>query len=112
MTVERTARLLFGFQEPIGRKTYAIAGFTLLAVKYLGDLLLSLSADDLLGPISYLNPLLTGRLEDIRPYPDWLPWAMFAWALPFIWIGVSMTMRRAADAGYSPWVGLLFFVPV
>src|SRR2546429_3054376 len=28
------------------------------------------------------------------------------------WIGVSMTLRRAADAGRSPWWGLLFFVPV
>ena len=32
-------------------------------------------------------------------------------ALPFLWIGVSMSMRRAVDAGASPWVALLFFVP-
>jgi len=32
-------------------------------------------------------------------------------ALPFLWIGVSMSMRRASDAGLSPWVALLFFVP-
>jgi hypothetical protein len=32
--------------------------------------------------------------------------------LPFAWIGVSMTIRRAVDAGWSPWVGLAFFVPI
>ena len=36
---------------------------------------------------------------------------LVAIALPFLWIGVSMTMRRAADAGASPWIALLFFVP-
>ena len=34
------------------------------------------------------------------------------WALPFLWIGVSMSMRRALDAGRSAWLALLFFIPV
>src|ERR1044071_2328732 len=34
------------------------------------------------------------------------------WTLPFLWIGVSMSMRRSVDAGKSPWLSLLFFVPV
>ncbi|MGH7645300.1 MAG: hypothetical protein ACREMR_06910, partial [Gemmatimonadales bacterium] len=33
------------------------------------------------------------------------------WTLPFLWIGVSMTMRRAIDAGHWAWLCLLFFVP-
>jgi hypothetical protein len=37
---------------------------------------------------------------------------LVAIALPFLWIGVSMSMRRAIDAGRSPWIALLFFVPV
>jgi hypothetical protein len=37
---------------------------------------------------------------------------MLAWALPFIWIGVSMSARRAVNAEQSPWLSLLFFVPV
>jgi hypothetical protein len=34
------------------------------------------------------------------------------WALPFAWIGISMTMRRCMDAGIAPGYGLLFFVPI
>ena len=37
---------------------------------------------------------------------------MIAWTLPFLWIGVSMTMRRAEDAGRSPFLALLYFVPL
>src|SRR5439155_116718 len=32
--------------------------------------------------------------------------------LPFLWIGVAMTLRRAVDAGRSPWLALAFFVPL
>lgn len=36
---------------------------------------------------------------------------MAFWTLPFLWIGVGLSLRRAADAGRSPWLALLFFVP-
>jgi uncharacterized membrane protein YhaH (DUF805 family) len=32
-------------------------------------------------------------------------------ALPFIWIGVTMTVRRLRDAGKPVWLATLFFVP-
>jgi uncharacterized membrane protein YhaH (DUF805 family) len=33
------------------------------------------------------------------------------WSLPFMWIGVSMSVRRAVDAGQSALGGLLFLCP-
>ena len=36
---------------------------------------------------------------------------MVVWTLPFLWIGLSMSVRRAMDAGRSPWIGLLFVAP-
>jgi uncharacterized membrane protein YhaH (DUF805 family)/uncharacterized protein YndB with AHSA1/START domain len=48
----------------------------------------------------------------LRIAPDWLLWGLALWSLPFMWIGVSMTLRRAVDAGRSPWVCMLFFLPV
>jgi hypothetical protein len=33
------------------------------------------------------------------------------WALPFLWIVVGMSVRRALDAGISPWHGLWVLVP-
>jgi predicted lipid-binding transport protein (Tim44 family) len=44
--------------------------------------------------------------------PEWLTLAMAAWTLPFVWIGIGMTLRRAVDAGQSAWLCLAFFVPV
>jgi hypothetical protein len=32
--------------------------------------------------------------------------------LPFLWIGATMSVRRAADAGASPWLGLGFLLPL
>jgi uncharacterized protein YndB with AHSA1/START domain len=47
----------------------------------------------------------------MRAAPSFLWLLMAAWALPFLWIGVSMTLRRLLDARRSPWLCLLFFVP-
>jgi uncharacterized membrane protein YhaH (DUF805 family) len=32
-------------------------------------------------------------------------------ALPFVWIGISMSVRRAVDAGLPPLLGFLFLIP-
>jgi hypothetical protein len=36
---------------------------------------------------------------------------LFVTALPFIWLGLLMTLRRLRDAGLPPWLALLFFAP-
>jgi hypothetical protein len=113
MGVLETLRLLFGFRAPVGRKAYAISGFALMALKYGGDWTLTrAAAEHAIAPTFYLNPIFSLRLHSLGRYPDWLPVAMVLWAAPFVWIGVSMTARRAADAGQSVLVGLAFFVPI
>ena len=42
----------------------------------------------------------------------WVPWMMFLWTLPFMWIAVTMSVRRVADVGDSPWLGLLVVIPI
>jgi len=37
--------------------------------------------------------------------------AMLAISLPFLWLGVSMTVKRLRDAGLPLWIVCLFFVP-
>ncbi len=63
-------------------------------------------------PADYLLPLLTLKTSKIDAFPFWLGITLVLWTLPFVWIGVSMTLRRAIDAGKSPWHSLLFFVPL
>src|SRR5690349_17861266 len=62
-------------------------------------------------PLDYLKPVLSAQGGYLHPRPEWLLGAMAVWALPFLWIGISMSLRRALDAGISPWIALLFFVP-
>src|SRR5437867_10589663 len=63
-------------------------------------------------PLTYANPEWLLREALLRGAPVWLAPALVIWTLPFLWIGVSMTLRRALDAGGSPWLCLLFFLPV
>ena len=106
------ASFLFGFREPVRPQPYLWAGLGLAALKYAGDGALSLGlAARPLNPVEYLSPFLSARLASIAPYSSWLPALLLIWAQPFIWIGVSMTARRALNAGLSPLFSLLFFVP-
>jgi len=110
--LSRWLRLWFGFSDPVDRGTYFRHGVGLMAFKYgLDALLVWRFAGRVWTPFDYLNPLLTVRQHLLRDAPPWLLPVMAAIALPFLWIGVSMTMRRAVDAGASPWLALLFFIP-
>ena len=71
---------------------------------------LYLVAGTVFSPLDYLKPLTLARREALGPH-DWLFMAMAVWSLPFLWIGFAMSMRRALDAGRSPWLALLFFIP-
>ena len=64
------------------------------------------------SPLDYLLPSMTLREPKLRLFPAWLLVAMLLWSLPFLWIGACMTVRRALDAGRSPWLVILFFVPI
>ena len=113
MTVGRALRLWFSFRDPIDRRTYLLHGAGLMLCKYAVDATLVWAfVDRWWTPLGYLNPVWTLREQLLRDAPAWLVPVLVGWTLPFLWIGVSMTFRRAVDAGKSPWVSLLFFVPV
>lgn len=107
------AKRLFGFRSPVNRRFYLLVGCSLMIGKYLVDaLVVYLVTGILWTPIDYLIPLLQLRAEKVAAFPLWFSIALVVWTLPFIWIGASMTFRRAVDAGYSPWLVLWFFVPI
>lgn len=103
----------FGFNEPIDRKTYLHTGVVLMVAKYAIDATaIFLVTHQLWTPADYLLPLISIRDTKVAAFPTWLLTALILWTLPFIWIGVSMTLRRAIDAAKSPWYSLLFFLPL
>jgi uncharacterized membrane protein YhaH (DUF805 family) len=109
----RWLRLWFGFSDPVDRGTYFRHGALLTALKYgIDAVLVWRFADRVWTPLDYLNPLWSTRQHLLQTGPSWLLPLLVAIALPFLWIGVSMSLRRAVDAGRSPWLALLFFLPV
>ncbi len=105
-------RLWFGFSRPVLRRAYALTGFGLLALKYSVDTaVVRYTTGMWLAPWDYLSPLLVERWGALDLNETAWVWFLVLWALPFAWIGVSMSLRRAACAGVSPWWGMLFFVP-
>lgn len=106
-------KLLFGLTAPIDRKTYLLAGVSLGALKYLIDVIVVyLSTGKLWTLWAYFTPVVTFRNDLLRPAPEMLLWGMAAYSLPFAWVGLSMSVRRAANAGISPWFGVGFLLPV
>ena len=99
--------------EPVGRRAYVLTGVGLMLLKYALDAsAIWLVTRQLWTPLDYLVPSMILRTPKIERFPWWLAIAMVLWTLPFLWIGVSMTLRRAIDAGRSPWLALAFFVPI
>ena len=106
-------RLLFGFRSDVSRVRYAVTGFGLTAVKYAVEAAALWAMNGkFLSPIDFLNPVVSIRKQLLQGAPEWLGWAWFFWTVPFLWIAVTMSVRRAVTAGRSPWIGLLVLVPV
>jgi len=102
----------FGFEAPVDRRMYLRAGVLLMILKYVVDAgAIWLVTHQVWTPVDYLFPLLTWRAPKVSAFPVWLSTALILWTLPFTWVGVSLTLRRAIDAGKSPWYCLLFFLP-
>src|SRR5215208_6330410 len=107
------ARYWWTLEAPVRPREYLRHGAGLVALKYTGDVLLvAFGAARLWTPIDYLRSipfLLSTRLEGA---PPWLVPALALWTLPFLWAGITLTLRRALDAGWSAWTTMAFFVPV
>src|SRR5260370_25923881 len=104
-------RYWFGFDAPVDRRTYLLNGAGLMACKYLIDaVVVGAFTARLFTPLDYLNPVWTMRQQALRGVPTWAVLALALWTLPFRWVGVSMSMRRALAAVRSAWRSLLFFV--
>ncbi len=109
----RILRLWFGLSGRVDRTTYLLHGAALMAFKYAVDTAaVRLVTGARWTPADYLSPLVTRHPILTSPASQWFWLALAVWSLPFLWIGVSMTLRRLLDAGRSPWLCLLFFVPI
>ena len=98
----------------VNAKTYAVAGIGLFGIKFLLDRMVAInvfhrswSLFDYLDPFGPARTLLTLDLR-ARSFAA----AMLAIALPFIAVGVALTLKRLRSAALPWWLVSLFFVPV
>lgn len=90
-----------------------IWGFALAALKFMIDTgIVYAFTKKTWSPLGYILPSVVLRDESIGSVPGSMHVLLIAAAMPFLWIGVTMSVRRAADAGVSPWLGVGFLVPV
>ncbi len=104
---------LFGSGAAVSQRQYAGFGVGLMLVKYLVEAVtIYWLTGQVYTPLDFVNPLLAAREKFTADAPLWLGMAWVIWTLPFLWIALSMSVRRAAFLGASPWWGLVVLVPV
>jgi len=110
MTTPRLLGFFFSWKGEIGRSAYAFTGIALFLIKWNLDRLFSilLQSEDYPTPFFYLLPEtdFTGVADPIRII---LP--VFALALPFIYVGIVLTVKRLRSLGWPIYSCVLFFVP-
>ncbi len=105
-------RLWFTLDLPVGRRAYLLSGLLLVPLKIAIDSALFRAATGRPWPLTgYLHPSFNLRFGGLPHDEVWVAWALAAVTLPFLWVGISLTVRRCRDAGLSPVWGLLFFAP-
>src|SRR2546428_7201484 len=109
----RYVRYWFTLVDAVDRRAYLATGLGLMAFTCPADAgAVALAPGRFWSPPDYLLPFYLLRAENPAGAPAWFLPAFVLWTLPFLWIGVAMTLRRAVDAGRSPWLALAFFVPL
>ena len=105
---------MWRWQGTIDRKKHAVTGCTAFVLKYFLD---KFAAFAVFGRSwflwSYWQPLEpNARANTIHPDTRAFVVTLLVLALPFIWLGATLTVQRLRDAGKPLWLVVLFFVPV
>ena len=111
--MKKLLRFWFTADDLVDRRTYLEHGVALALAKYAVDAALIWAfANVLWTPIDYVVAGFSLEQSKLGAVPVALQIALALWTAPFFWIGLSLSARRARDAGVTPWIAQLFFVPV
>jgi uncharacterized membrane protein YhaH (DUF805 family) len=111
--MNKTVGLLVGLRTRVPRRPYIAWGLGLAGAKFLLDTAVVYGfSHRVWSPLGYVVPSLALRREAVGEAPEAMHVLLVLLALPFLWIGLSMSVRRAADAGRSPWLGIGFLIPI
>jgi hypothetical protein len=98
---------------PYPRSAYIRQGAVLMAAKYSVDLLVIwMVTGTLWTPFDYALSLANLHGSKTAAFPSALNFWLLLWTLPFVCVGVILSVRRARDAGLPPWIAVGFFLPI
>src|ERR1700687_6309953 len=105
---------LWRWDGKVGRGKYAAVGLIGVVIKHNLDRLI---AGWFLGYeksfFNYWAPLgKAARLDHLSSTEARFLATLLLLSIPFLWVGVSMSVRRLRDAGQPVWLVVLFFIPV
>jgi hypothetical protein len=97
----------------VGRGTYAVVGAVAFVLKNNLDRFVAAHFfHQYWGFVNYWVPLRdVGRITQLRGHDAIFLETMLAIALPFVWLGVAMTLKRLRSAGLPLALVALFFIP-
>lgn len=96
----------------VGRTKYLAIGVTLFGVKHFIDRVVATTVfGQPWGLFNYWVPLETFEISSVPLGQLRFYATLIGIALPFVWIGVALTLRRLRDIGWPLWLTFLFFIP-
>lgn len=109
MSSPKLLHLFFSWKGELGRSVYAFTGIALFLVKWNLDRLISfLTYDSFPSPFPYLLPVADFQSEKELSNDALL---MLAMALPFIYVGIALTVKRLRSLQWPLLTCILFFLP-
>ncbi|MBI1749249.1 MAG: hypothetical protein HY234_07265 [Acidobacteria bacterium] len=104
---------LWRWDGTIGRGPYALIGLLAFALKHnLDRFVAGAFFQRNWGVFNYWVPLsAVVRITSLSPADRFFLGTMLLISLPFVWIGVSLTLKRLRAAGLPGWMVALFFLP-
>ena len=103
---------LWRWDGRVSRAAYATVGLIGVAIKHNLDRLIASSFLGFNNSFNYWAPLgKAARLDHLSDTEAKFLATLLLVSIPFIWVGVAMTVNRLRDAGQPVWLVVLFFVP-
>lgn len=103
---------IFTWRGRIGRARYLVTGFILIALKHNIDRLVASAYGLRWNPLNYWLFSGPDLIVALSPPKAEFYIALLLVALPFIWVGITLTLRRLRDADLPLSLVILFFVPL
>jgi uncharacterized membrane protein YhaH (DUF805 family)/uncharacterized protein YndB with AHSA1/START domain len=102
----------FEYRGELARTPYALWGVLLFVVKHnLSRALAGAAFDRPWGLFNYVRPADALRFSELAEADQTFFLVQVAISLPFIWMGVALSLRRLRSAGLPEALSALFFVP-